>query len=72
MTVAITFEAISLAGFRLAHLRQLSAYIHTRDENGWYYGPKDQFEARHKDLKEWIDSAVTYAESGSVKMPTSC
>lgn len=44
--MATTFESISLAGLRLAHLRQLQSYVHTRDETGWYYGPKDQLSSK--------------------------
>ena len=67
--MATTFESISLGGLRLAHLRQLQSYVHSRDESGWYYGPKAQFERRHSDLVKWIDAAVRYAESEGVKMP---
>lgn len=67
--MATTFESISLVGLRLAHLRQLASYVHQRDEEGWYYGSKDQFEKRHADIIKWIDSAVRYAESEGVKMP---
>ena len=67
--MATTFESISLNGLRLAHLRQLQAYVHSRDESGWYYGPKAQFEKRHLELIQWIDAAVEYAESEGVKMP---
>lgn len=67
--MATTFESISLNGLRLAHLRQLQCYVHSRDEAGWYYGPKAQFEKRHCELLEWIDSAVRYAESEGVKRP---
>lgn len=67
--MATVFEAISLNGLRLSHLRQLASYVHNRDDNGWYYGNKDQFEKRHTDLVNWIDSAVEYAESDGVKMP---
>lgn len=67
--MATVFEALSLKGLRLAHLRQLQAYIYTRDDFGWYYGPRDQFEKRHSDLKQWIDDAVKYAESEGVKLP---
>ncbi len=67
--MATTFESISLTGLRLAHLRQLQAYVRSRGESGWYYGPKDQFEKRHAELIDWVDSAVKYAESEGVKMP---
>lgn len=67
--MATTFESISLDGLRLAHLRQLASYIHKRDETGWYYGRKDQFEKCHADLIKWVDSAVRYVEFGGIKMP---
>lgn len=54
-------ESIPLQGLRKSHLRQLSAYIHERDEDGWYYGPKPQFDSRHEDLKglaEWLDAVA--------------
>ena len=67
--MSTVFESLPLKGLRLAHLRQLQAYIDTRDETGWYYGSRDQFEQRHTDLKQWIDNAVEYAESDGVKLP---
>ena len=67
--MATTFESISLYGLRLAHLRQLQRYVQSRDDSGWYYGSKKQFENRHADLLVWINSIVKYAESGSIKMP---
>ena len=67
--MATVFEELSLKGLRLAHLRQLQAYIEHRDREGWYYGNKKQFEKRHDDLSNWIDRAVEYAESEGVKMP---
>lgn len=51
-------KKIALKGLRLSHLRQLQAYIYDRDETGWYYGNKEQFEKRHTDLKTWIDNAI--------------
>jgi hypothetical protein len=67
--MATVFESISLNGIRLSHLRQLASYVHERDESGWYYGNKVQFEKRHADIVRWIDGAVEYAELEGVKMP---
>lgn len=50
-------------------MRQLQSYVHYRDRDGWYYGPKKQFEGRHRDLKKWVDGMVRYAESEGAKMP---
>ena len=69
---ATVFESISLKGLRLAHLRQLQCYVHMVGEDEkteWYYGDIEHFSARHKDLLEWIDRAVEYAESEGVKLP---
>ena len=65
--MATVFEELSLKGLRLAHLRQLQAYIEHRGIDG--YGNKKQFEKRHDDLSVWIGRAVEYAESEGVKMP---
>ena len=67
--MATTFESISLQGLRIAHLKQLQSYIHSRDEEEWYYGPRYHFERRHADLVKWIDDAVNYATSEGIKMP---
>jgi hypothetical protein len=53
--MAHTVDSIPIAGLRKAHLFQLAAYIRNRDHDGWYYSPRDQFEARHKDLLELAD-----------------
>lgn len=67
--MTIIFESLSLKGLRPAHLRQLLTYIEDVEEQGWYTGPKDQFEKRHQELKQWINEAVKYAYSEGVKLP---
>ena len=67
-SMATTFESISLRGIRVAHLRQLLAYIE-HDEGEWYYGPREQFEKRHAELKQWVSDAIGYATSDGVRMP---
>lgn len=47
-----------------AEASQLLSYIDHRDQGsdgGWYYAPKDQFEARHKSLKDCIERALIKA-----------
>ena len=39
---------------RLTHLEQLEFYIRKNEDDGIYYGNKEQFTKRHNDLKEWI------------------
>ena len=67
--MATIFESISLKGLRKTHLEQLLSYVEARDQEGWYYGNKEQWEARHHDIKNWLQSAVDYANSEGVKMP---
>ena len=66
--MATVFDSISLKGIRKAHLRQLLSCIE-RDEGEWYYGPREQFEKRHKELKKWITDAYEYACSEGVVFP---
>jgi len=67
--MAHTFDSLSLKGIRLAHLRQLAAYIEDRERDEWYYGDREQFEKRHSELRDWIDGAISFAESSDVKFP---
>lgn len=41
-----------------ASLEQLRAYVHTRDETGWYYGNREHFERRHQALVKWIETEI--------------
>lgn len=67
--MAHTVENISLKGFRKAHLRQLADYIHARDLEGWYYGPREQFEARHKDLLQLANRLLEIANDRDARLP---
>ena len=66
--MATVFEALSLKGIRVAHLKQLMCYIE-HDEGEWYYGPRKQFEKRHEELKEWIGNAIEFATAEGVVLP---
>jgi hypothetical protein len=41
-------------------------YIHERDRDGWYYGPREQFEKRHKDLIKWVEAMEKYRQKRGV------
>lgn len=49
---------VSVRGLRRAHFIQLRSYAEARDLDGWYTGNRGQFETRHKDLVEWLDSVI--------------
>ena len=67
--MAHVVEGLSLAGLRKAHLRQLACYIRNRDTEGWYYGPRDQFEKRHADLLRLAEQCDEIANDASARLP---
>ncbi len=67
--MAHTVDSISIRGLRKAHLRQLANYIHERDREGWYYGPREQFERRHADLLELADRIEAIANDEDARLP---
>ena len=67
--MAEMFDRLELTGLRKAHLDQLFSYLLQREVDGWYTGPRAQFEQRHRELKEWLKAAVEYAYSEGVVMP---
>ena len=64
-----TIDSISICGLRKAHLRQLVSYIRDRDREGWYYGPRDQFERRHVDLLALADRIEAIANDTAARLP---
>jgi hypothetical protein len=40
-----------------AQLNQLSAYVQSVENEGWYFSPKSLFEKNHKAIKEKIHEA---------------
>ena len=67
--MAHTVDSISIRGLRKAHLRQLVSYIHSRDREGWYYGPREQFERRHADLLSLADRIESIANDADARLP---
>ena len=67
--MAHTVDSISIRGLRKAHLRQLATYIRERDREGWYYGPREQFERRHADLLKLADRIEAIANDEDARLP---
>ena len=67
--MAHTVDSISIRGLRKAHLRQLATYIRKRDREGWYYGPREQFERRHADLLKLADRIEAIANDEDARLP---
>ncbi len=49
------------------HYEQLLSYINDAESAGWYYGNKEQFFKRHKELKEWIEKSLKTLKKASEK-----
>ena len=64
--MAYTIDCISIKGLRKAHLKQLAEYIRYTD--GWYYGSKEQFEQRHKDLLRFADMLYDIANDNDARV----
>jgi len=67
--MATVFNEVSICGLRVTHLKQLLAYVEDRENSGWYYGNKKQFEQRHEELKRWIEAIINYANNEGVVIP---
>jgi hypothetical protein len=67
--MAHVIDSIPLKGFRKSHLRQLASYIHERDREGWYYGPREQFERRHEDLLALADLLESIVNDPDARLP---
>ena len=52
--MATTFNIL-----RVTHFEQLRSYLDHRENAGWYYGNKEQFEKRHEDLKKWLNEIIS-------------
>ena len=67
--MAIIFDEVSIKGLRITHFAQLLAYLEERERDEWYIGNRDQFEKRHKELKEWLNGIIDYASHNGVVIP---
>ncbi len=44
-------------------LAQIASYADDREQSGWYYGNKAQFEKRHEAIKAWLQQELTKESS---------
>jgi len=65
--MAFLLESLDLPkGWSRAYIEQLASYVNNRDNEGWYYGNKAQFEKRHKEIKEWVNKNADLAYQNGV------
>jgi hypothetical protein len=46
---------MSKVKLRTTHFDQLISYAESAECEGWYYGNKDQFQKRHKEILEFLN-----------------
>ena len=67
--MATIFNTVSIVGKRATHFEQLLSYLQSAEDNGVYWGNKAQFDARHDDIKVWLESIVNRARDSEYKIP---
>jgi len=67
--MSIVCDSVSIAGLRATHFQQLQAYVKDVEDAGWYYGNREQFRARHSELKAWLDGVVEHVDQHGVVIP---
>ena len=48
-------ELAKTLGLKVSELKQLQDYVEHAERDGWYYNPKEQFDKRHKNIKEALN-----------------
>lgn len=66
--MATIVDRLPINGMRKTHLKQLAYYIRKRNREGWYYGRRDQFNKRHKDLLEFAKLLETIVADNNIKI----
>ena len=67
--MTILLESIDISGMSPADFRQLERYMSHIEEEGVYWGNKEQFMKRHKRLKDWINGITERAYSSDYTIP---
>ncbi len=67
--MATVFSEVDIKGMRKTHFDQLLMYIMERDREEWYYGNKEQFEKRHRDLMQWVEGILLCLENNDYIIP---
>ena len=67
--MAIVLDSVPIKGLRATHFQQLLSYIDQREQEGWYYGNRAQYEKRHEELRNWVEFIVELATDSNIKIP---
>jgi len=66
--MAILFDSIKIPnGWSRAYFGQLATYVRDCSADGCYYGNKEQYEKRAKEILEWVEEIedTLYAEDSN-------
>lgn len=67
--MATTLDMVSIKGLRATHFEQIMSAVMDREEEGVYYGNKEQYYKRHDEIKEWLDALITMARDPDYRIP---
>jgi hypothetical protein len=67
--MAILFDKVSIRGLRATHFEQLMNLLKEREEEGSYYGNKEQYMKRQAELKAWLGGIIEDARDSEYKIP---
>ena len=56
--MSIALDRVSIKGLRHTHFEQLLWYIEYCEREEVAYGNKKQFDKRHNEVKEWLNSIL--------------
>jgi hypothetical protein len=52
--------------FTNAEINQIESYMNHRDDEGWYFAPKDQFEKRHQSIRQKLKKMRSLLNSNKI------
>jgi hypothetical protein len=67
--MAILFDKVSIRGLRATHFEQLMNLLKEREEEGSYYGNKEQYMKRHAEIKAWLNGIIETARDSDFRIP---
>lgn len=69
IAMAITFGSVSIKGLRATHFEQLMHLLKEREEEGSYYGNKEQYMKRQAEIKTWLSGIIEFARDSDFRIP---
>jgi len=67
--MTVKFNRVDITGLRATHFEQLRDYVEHRERTNYYYGNREQYEKRHKELKVWLAQIIIKAKDTNNRIP---